>query len=53
MKLRATEDGQDGGSGNAGRGAPALAGRQSIDEGRVIAIPMVVGLHHRYTRVAV
>ena len=30
--------------------APEPRKRQSIDEGKVIAIPMVGGLHHRYTR---
>jgi transposase InsO family protein len=30
--------------------APELRKRESIDEGKVIAIPMVGGLHHRYTR---
>jgi hypothetical protein len=30
--------------------APELRKRESIDEGKVIAIPMVGGLHHRYAR---
>jgi len=32
--------------------APAPRKRESIDQGKVIAFPMVGGLHHRYTRVA-
>ena len=32
--------------------APELRKRESIDEGKVIALPMVGGLHHRYTRLA-
>ena len=32
--------------------APEPRERESIDQGRVIAFPMVGGLHHRYTRVA-
>ncbi len=31
---------------------PKLRKRESTDEGKVIALPMVGGLHHRYTRVA-
>ena len=30
--------------------APELRTRESIDEGKVVALPMVGGLHHRYTR---
>ena len=30
--------------------APESRERESIDEGEVIALPMVGGLHHRYTR---
>jgi transposase InsO family protein len=30
--------------------APELRKRESTDEGKVIALPMVGGLHHRYTR---
>jgi transposase InsO family protein len=30
--------------------APELRKRESIDDGKVIALPMVGGLHHRYTR---
>ena len=32
--------------------APEPRKRESIDQGKVIAFPMVGGLHHRYTRVA-
>ncbi len=32
--------------------APAPRKRESIDQGKVIALPMVGGLHRRYTRVA-
>jgi len=32
--------------------APESRKRESTDEGKVIALPMVGGLHHRYTRVA-
>jgi len=32
--------------------APESRERESTDEGKVIALPMVGGLHHRYTRVA-
>jgi hypothetical protein len=34
------------------KGAPDLRQRESADGGKVIALPMVGGLHHRYTRVA-
>ena len=30
--------------------APELRKRESADGGKVIALPMVGGLHHRYTR---
>ena len=30
--------------------APELRKRESIDGGKVVALPMVGGLHHRYTR---
>jgi len=30
--------------------APEPRTRESIDEGKIIALPMVGGLHHRYTR---
>ena len=32
------------------REAPELRTRESTDEGKVISIPMVGGLHHRYVR---
>jgi len=33
-----------------GKDAPEPRERESTDEGKVIALPMVGGLHHRYTR---
>jgi transposase InsO family protein len=34
----------------AGKDAPEPRKRESIDGGKVVALPMVGGLHHRYTR---
>jgi putative transposase len=33
-----------------GKDAPELRKRESVDGGKVVALPMVGGLHHRYAR---